>query len=432
MERQPRPANGDGGRDRVRIKLEQGAAARQYHQRVAVCDDQPAQTQHPPGTIPDFGDPRPAPYELAVHLQEPVPQLVHALEQRVLLDDRLAKREQRGGGQRHGCDRNDRTDTQQKLAGKPYELGEARFPGERQDVAGRRLEPRAQRQGRAEVPRDSPVPFEPAGQESDGVADEVGDDCAELDEPAGSVSVVNELANERTVLEHAVVVQCDRHEPDVSVECRVGQGAADVVEQAQFRRPQFAVARQATFGENPLRHAVAGDELDVALEHGVIQRLTEPPPDKVGPERLEDILERPGTCPLPDGVAHVHAPGEHVCHDDVVGIGPVIHEVDDHVALRDPLEGALVLVIDTGFVQDIDENLRDVVTDFVIRQDVEMGNDFVQVFPNLPPHYLLRELVLGHVALYGGGDRGIVGQGRARQTAFLQLVTVQAGAKLVD
>jgi len=63
-------------------------------------------------------------------------QLVHALEQRVLLDDRLAKREQRGGGQRDWRDRNDRPDARQHLAGEPFELGEARFPRERQDVLG--------------------------------------------------------------------------------------------------------------------------------------------------------------------------------------------------------------------------------------------------------------------------------------------------------
>ena len=61
-----------------------------------------------------------------------------------------------------------------------------------------------------------------------------------------------------------------------------------------------------------------------------------------------------------------------------------------------------------------------------------MGNDFVQVFPHLPPHRLLRKAMLGHVRLHGGGDRGIVGERGAGKAPFLQLVARQAGAKLVD
>src|SRR6266481_4896918 len=61
-----------------------------------------------------------------------------------------------------------------------------------------------------------------------------------------------------------------------------------------------------------------------------------------------------------------------------------------------------------------------------------MRDDFVEVFPNLPADCLLRKTMLRHMRLVGGGDRGIVGQGHARKTAFLQLVPVQAGAKLVD
>ena len=61
-----------------------------------------------------------------------------------------------------------------------------------------------------------------------------------------------------------------------------------------------------------------------------------------------------------------------------------------------------------------------------------MRDDLVEVLPDLPPHGRLGEAMLRHVRLDGGSDRGIVGQGHARKTAFLQLVPVQAGAKLVD
>src|SRR5207249_3920601 len=89
--------------------------------------------------------------------------------------------------------------------------------------------------------------------------------------------------------------------------------------------------------------AVAGDELDVPLEHRVIQRLAETPPNEVRAERLEDILEGPGTRPFAHRIAHVHAAGEYVCHDDVVCVGPVIHQVDDDVALGDLLQRDVVV-----------------------------------------------------------------------------------------
>jgi len=55
----------------------------------------------------------------------------------------------------------------------------------------------------------------------------------------------------------------------------------------------------------------------------------------------------------------MHAAGEHVRHDDVVRIGPVIHEVNHDVALGDLFERALILVIDTGLVEEIDDDLRE-------------------------------------------------------------------------
>src|SRR3989442_2127523 len=87
------------------------------------------------------------------------------------------------------------------------------------------------------------------------------------------------------------------------VKRRVEQRAADVIEQAELRRAQPAIAREAALEEDALRYAVAGDELDVALEHGVIQRLAEAASHEVGAEGLEHVFERPGAGPLADGVA---------------------------------------------------------------------------------------------------------------------------------
>src|SRR5207245_5728619 len=104
------------------------------------------------------------------------------------------------------------------------------------------------------------------------VPGDVARDRAELGQASGPVALVRELADQGAILQHPVVVDGHGDEPDVPRERRVEQRAADVIEQAELRRAQPAIAREAALEEDALRHAVAGDELDVALEHGVIQR----------------------------------------------------------------------------------------------------------------------------------------------------------------
>src|SRR5207245_7006763 len=98
---------------------------------------------------------------------------------------------------------------------------------------------------------------------------------------------------------------------------------------------QPAVAREAPLEEDALGHAAAGDELDVALEHGVIQRLAVAASHEIGPEGLEDVFERPRAGPLAHGVAHVYSTGQHVRDHDVVGVGAVVPQIHDHVLLGD-------------------------------------------------------------------------------------------------
>src|SRR4029453_12427951 len=74
------------------------------------------------------------------------------------------------------------------------------------------------------------------------------------------------LAEERAVLEHAVVVEGHGDDVQRTVEARAGLGADEGVEGAELGWAQSPVASEAALQEDPQCHAVARDELDVALE----------------------------------------------------------------------------------------------------------------------------------------------------------------------
>ena len=100
----------------------------------------------------------------------------------------------------------------------------------------------------------------------------------------------------------------------------------------------------------------------------------------------------------------------------------MIHQIHDDVALRDRRERLLVLVIDADFVQEVQQDLRDVVPNLVIRQHVEVWDDLIEIRPHLAPDRLLGHCVRGHMRVHGGVDRGIVGEGATRETRLLFLV----------
>src|SRR5258708_11109688 len=96
------------------------------------------------------------------------------------------------------------------------------------------------------------------------------------------------------------------HEPDVLAEVGIGHGAADVIEQAELGPLQPAVAGQAAFGEDALGDAVLRDQVDVAREHRVVQRLAEAAAAEGGAAPPEYVLEPPGAPPPAHRVADVH------------------------------------------------------------------------------------------------------------------------------
>ena len=91
---------------------------------------------------------------------------------------------------------------------------------------------------------------------------------------------------------------------------------------------------KAAFEEDALGDPVAGDELDVALEDAMVERLAIPPAHEVGPEALEDILQGPDARPFSHGVGEGDVFGEHIGNEDIIGVAPVVVANQRHDALR--------------------------------------------------------------------------------------------------
>src|SRR5262249_59739430 len=96
------------------------------------------------------------------------------------------------------------------------------------------------------------------------------------------------LGEQRLVLENPVVVDSDRNE----VELPLAGELENAVEQPDLGRPQRAVAGQAALGKDALRHPLPGDELQVAAQDGVVERIGKPTPHEEAAERPEEPVER--------------------------------------------------------------------------------------------------------------------------------------------
>src|SRR5262245_55589171 len=101
---------------------------------------------------------------------------------------------------------------------------------------------------------------------------------------------------------------------------RIAADPQDVVEQADLRRFELPVSRQPALQADPLSHALPGDELDVALEHRMIEWLAVFPADEIRSERLEDVLERKRARPLTYGVRDSDVASEGVTHQNIIGV----------------------------------------------------------------------------------------------------------------
>src|SRR5689334_6606354 len=146
-----------------------------------------------------------------------------------------------------------------------------------------------------------------------------------------------------------------------------------VIEQPDLRPTEPAVATESALEKDSLRNAVAGDQLYVLLEHGVIQLLAVFAAHEVRAERLEDVFQRKGTRPFADSVRDGDLPREDVPNQHVVGIRSVIHQVD-----HDRIPGQLrrfTRVFGGDLIKEVEKRPTDDEAELVVRQNVEERDD---------------------------------------------------------
>src|SRR2546427_9442193 len=89
-------------------------------------------------------------------------------------------------------------------------------------------------------------------------------------------------------------------------------------------------------------------------------------------------------------------------------------------------------IIDSHPVQQVENDLRDVVSELVVGEDVELGNDLVDVARHAGPHLSVRQAVLAGVVERGRSHHGVVDEHRLGERSLLQVITREAGPELVD
>ncbi len=139
-----------------------------------------------------------------------------------------------------------------------------------------------------------------------------------------------QLRQQRFVLQDAVIVDAHGNE----VQLRLVGELDQRVEEAHFGRAQRAVARQSSFGKDPLRDPAPGDQLQVPAQHRVVQRIGKSTADEEAPERPEQGVERKHPGPLAHRVADRHPARERPADDDVVEVAAVVDEEDGSGVVR--------------------------------------------------------------------------------------------------
>src|SRR5690348_1656035 len=286
--------------DAVRVIRHEITASREQRVPVARLHKDATHAQHPPGALPALRDVPIGADHTPVQLHQHRTHLLHAVEERHARNVVAFHALNRSAGERNWCHRNEESNPDHHLIAEVLDATQALGASHLKQVP-LALEPLDQGNRRADGDRRSSVALPATRREARRVPPEIASDLAHLRQPRLAASALRhrQLAQERAVLEHAVVVHRNRHDEETRPERGISCDAENVVEKADLRWPQLPIAREATLEEDSLSDTLSRDELYVSLEHRVIQRLSEPAPNEIRTERLEQVLERKGARPLP-------------------------------------------------------------------------------------------------------------------------------------
>ena len=168
------------------------------------------------------------------------------------------------------------------------------------------------------------------------------------------------------------------------------EAAQHVVQHAEARLAQQAVARQATLGVHRLRHAGLGGHRDVALEHAAVELILGVAPHEVGAHRADQLLQPPHTRPFAHRVRQRGALGREVGRDDVVHVAAVVHHEHHGRVLGDGVQARVVGVADAHAVQRLRDAPRQPVADAEVHVGIEGRHDLARIALHLVQRHLAR------------------------------------------
>ena len=137
----------------------------------------------------------------------------------------------------------------------------------------------------------------------------------------------------------------------------------------------------------------------------MVQRLAISAADEVGTEPFEEMVERPHPSPLPHRIGERDELEEHVGDQDVVGVGAMIDDRDDdRIFGRAVVEIAQQRALNDRLIEKVHDGPGDRRAEAVVRQQVELGNDLLQIGAGLPHRNVSADVMFFRVSLYGVHD----------------------------
>ena len=294
---------------------------------------------------------------------------------------------------------------------------------------------RTHRHRPAEVDAGIAVAKAPPEQREQQLARQVGRGDAERRGQPAPLGARIELAQQRAVLDHTVVVDAHGNEDQVAFALGV-EALQHVVEQTELGFAQAPIDGEASLRVHRLRHTAFGRHLHVALQDHAVERIARVAPHEVRAHRTDQPLQRPDARPLADGVAQRHALRGEEGHEDVVHVAAVVHH-EHHGGLRIYRGERLAVGSPKAYAIDkARESFRQPVTNAKVDVGVECRHDLACItVDTLHRHGHRHALVAGMLlrsGLHTRVDHQAVDQRTSPRQFELRQLDLQAHADLVD
>ena len=257
---------------------------------------------------------------------------------------RGARLEQGGRHQGHRQGRHHRAHFRHQDIGETLDLGETGRLIEHAEVDTALLDVLPQRQRRAEAHASIAETIPAAAQPQRDMGEQRLEQDNQVEPVARAAALLDGKRSElQAVLQHAVVIDADRHEYRVARSLRI-EARHHVADQAELRGLQFAVARQPALREHRLCQSAGDRHVDVARQYLAIERIARIAAHEIGAHGTDQALQQPHPRPFADRVTERRTCRRHVGDQHVVHIGAVVDDEDNGAVGINGLERVFIHV----------------------------------------------------------------------------------------